>query len=602
VRRLGLTLGGAACLFLCLPAGGALAGTTAYSASLVPMGSAPFAIAYDPAMGLIYVGTNSGLSVIESSTNTVVASIALPTYAASVAVDTLTDTVYVGGLKSGHETLTVINGSTDIVTATIDLADTRDPEPAGLAVDQATDTVYVATNRSNALTVIDGATDMVTGTITVTGAVVLGQIAYDATTGSLYVTGDIPGTARDNGLWVVDAATQAVTASVNLGPVAVGAAPGVAVNASTDTIYVALPGAGEVKVIDGGSDTVTATLSDYSARGVAVDQATNTVYVTSNAGVAGSTTVIDGATNTVTGSIGRGGTAILIDGASSTEYVPCGSVLDDTWVITPSTSSTMSPVFVGGSPGDLTVGQPVSYSFQVSAAPAATVTETGALPAGVTLSSSGMLAGTPAVGSGGFYPITITAANGIAPAASKDLDLVVQEAPAITSPDHVTFMTETYETFVVQATGDPAPTFSETGRLPAGVELTTTGALIGTPSANAGGSYPITISASNGISPNASQSFTLTVDQPPAITSAARTTFTIGRYGKFTVKSAGFPHAKISEAGRLPKGLTFKAERGGRAVIEGKAAHGTRGRYVITLIAGNGVGPAAQQVFVLRVR
>ena len=89
------------------------------------------------------------------------------------------------------------------------------------------------------------------------------------------------------------------------------------------------------------------------------------------------------------------------------------------------------------------------------------------------------------------------------------------------------------------ATGFPIPTFSETGALPTGVTLATNGTLSGTPASGTGGTYPITITAANGNLPNATQSFTLTVDQAPAITSAASTTFTVGSAGTFTVTATG---------------------------------------------------------------
>ena len=59
-----------------------------------------------------------------------------------------------------------------------------------------------------------------------------------------------------------------------------------------------------------------------------------------------------------------------------------------------------------------------------------------------------------------------------------------------------------------------------------------TATLAGTPAAGTAGSYPITITATNGVSPDATQSFTLTVAPgPAAITSAASTTFTEGSAG-----------------------------------------------------------------------
>ena len=77
-----------------------------------------------------------------------------------------------------------------------------------------------------------------------------------------------------------------------------------------------------------------------------------------------------------------------------------------------------------------------------------------------------------------------------------------------------------------------------------------TATISGTPAAGTGGAYSITIRASNGVSPDASQSFTLTVDEAPSITSGASTTFTVGTTGSFAVTSSGYPAAALSESGR----------------------------------------------------
>src|SRR5204862_5317527 len=110
--------------------------------------------------------------------------------------------------------------------------------------------------------------------------------------------------------------------------------------------------------------------------------------------------------------------------------------------------------------------------------------------------------------------------------------LTVNEAPAITSANNVTFQTGVAGTFSVTTTGFPtnaSMVISETGALPGGVTLVNnndgTATLAGTPNAGTGGIYSITIGANNGVTPNAAQSFTLTVNQAPAITSATSTTF-----------------------------------------------------------------------------
>jgi LPXTG-site transpeptidase (sortase) family protein len=57
---------------------------------------------------------------------------------------------------------------------------------------------------------------------------------------------------------------------------------------------------------------------------------------------------------------------------------------------------------------------------------------TGTLPSGVTfIPATGILSGTPAVGSAGTYPLTFNAANGILPNASQSFTLIVKNGPTI---------------------------------------------------------------------------------------------------------------------------------------------------------------------------
>jgi CSLREA domain-containing protein len=73
--------------------------------------------------------------------------------------------------------------------------------------------------------------------------------------------------------------------------------------------------------------------------------------------------------------------------------------------------------------------------------------------------------------------------------------------------------------FTVITTAYPTASLSETGSLPNGVTFTDNGngtaSLAGTPALGSAGSYPFVITASNGVSPNAMQNFTLTVSLPP---------------------------------------------------------------------------------------
>ena len=183
--------------------------------------------------------------------------------------------------------------------------------------------------------------------------------------------------------------------------------------------------------------------------------------------------------------------------------------------LTSTTSSAFTvnqaPAFTSANNTTFTVGTAGSFTATATGTPAPTFSKSGSLPSGVTLSSAGLLAGTPAAGTGGSYPITITASNGVLPNATQSFTLIVNQAPAITSANTTTFTVGASGNFSVTASGFPAPTFSESGSLPSGVSLLANGTLSGIPAAGTNGSYPITLTASNGVSPNATQSFTLIV-------------------------------------------------------------------------------------------
>jgi len=89
----------------------------------------------------------------------------------------------------------------------------------------------------------------------------------------------------------------------------------------------------------------------------------------------------------------------------------------------------------------------------------------------------------------------------------------------------------------------------------------------------------------------------LTVSQPPIITSANSATFTLGLAGSFTVTASAFPSPTLSESGTLPNGVTFNAATG---VLSGTPA-GAAAIYNIQFTASNGIGSNAVQNFSLTV-
>jgi hypothetical protein len=269
------------------------------------------------------------------------------------------------------------------------------------------------------------------------------------------------------------------------------------------------------------------------------------------------------------------------------------------------------PAITSAASATFTVGSAGSFTVTTTGYPAAAITESGGLPAGVSFTDNGdgtaTIAGTPYTGSGWMYNLLIAASDGSGPDAGQSFTLTVVEPPRITSADQATFRAASASSFTVfTSTGYPvATTLAESGTLPSGVTFTDNGdgtaTVAGTPDAGTGGSYPLTITAGNGIAPDATQTFTLTVLEPPRITSAVQATFTAGSPGSFTVTtSAGYPVATtLAESGTLPSGVTFTDNGDGTATIAGTPA--SSGSYPVQLRASNGVSPNPVQSFTLTV-
>ena len=228
-----------------------------------------------------------------------------------------------------------------------------------------------------------------------------------------------------------------------------------------------------------------------------------------------------------------------------------------------------------------------------------TFTEAGKLPTGVTLSASGTLSGTPALATGGSYPVTITATDANANTSTQSFTLTVTATgPSITSAASTTFAENTAGTFPVTATGDTPITFTESGKLPTGVTLATSGTLSGTPSFGTAGSYPVTITATDANANKTTQAFTLTVTATgPSITSAASTTFTVADAGTFAVMATGDTPITFTESGTLPSGVSLATN----GTLSGTPAAGTAGSYPILLTATDAFSSTATQAFTLTV-
>lgn len=263
----------------------------------------------------------------------------------------------------------------------------------------------------------------------------------------------------------------------------------------------------------------------------------------------------------------------------------------------------VAPTVSGPATADFTLGSAgQSVTFTSTGSPQATLTSTGALPAGVTFvdnhDGTATLSGTPTAGPGGEYAITVKATNE-AGSDSRAFTLVLLEAPKLNGPVASTYTVgqaggpDVFE----QSSGFPKATLSASA-LPSGIGFTSqagsgTGSIAGTPADGTGGEYDITITGDNGTPPPAKHQFALTVNEAPDLDGPSTSTFTVGTDASsapFT--STGFPEPELSATG-LPAGLTLDGS--GSARITGTPADGSGGEYDATVTATNGVGDDATQ-------
>ena len=116
-------------------------------------------------------------------------------------------------------------------------------------------------------------------------------------------------------------------------------------------------------------------------------------------------------------------------------------------------------------------------------------------------------------------------------------------APIITSASSTTFTADIEGTFTVPRTSAlPTATLTLTGTQPEWLTFIDntdgTATILGAPDLGGAASYSFTITATNGVAPDAVQTFTLFVlNTGPAITSVDNATFVVSTSNSFTVKT-----------------------------------------------------------------
>ena len=186
------------------------------------------------------------------------------------------------------------------------------------------------------------------------------DMAYELTdTGTIQIT-----TNGGNSSIKVDLSTTSEPTPTMTATIKVGLYPqGIAVNPSTNRIYVANFGEGTVSVIDGASNTVLATIKvGKNPDGIAVNPSTNRIYVANQD--SNTVSVIDGASNTVFATIKAGNIPedIAVNPSANLIYI-------DNWkdgtvsVIDGVSNKVLTIIDVGVEPSGITVNTSINRVY-----------------------------------------------------------------------------------------------------------------------------------------------------------------------------------------------------------------------------------------------
>ncbi len=201
-----------------------------------------------------------------------------------------------------------------------------------------------------------------------------------------------------------------------------------------------------------------------------------------------------------------------------------------------------APQIINNSLPSTKANQNYLAKLEVSGTPDPTVTVKG-LPDGIEFNADTLTISGAATESG-TYKVSIKAENGLEPAAEKELDLVVAEAPNITTTELASALVGEEYSATIEVTGAPDPTvYSQNVNLPKGLTYKN-GVISGTPEES--GEYSITVVAVNSVGSSTPVELSLTVLQVPEITTDTLPNAFKDKNYEYQLEATGYPSDQLT--------------------------------------------------------
>jgi hypothetical protein len=293
-----------------------------------------------------------------------------------------------------------------------------------------------------------------------------------------------------------------------------------------------------------------------------------------------------------------------------------------------SAAPTPSAPSINQSAGQMTVGKSKSLRITATGYPKPTITETGALPTGVTLVASpgvAVLSGTPAPGTGNDYNITFTATNGSGSDTDEPYDLTVVQnvvypsnfcPPAMTVGQYTHYDQSVlaYPPFFgLGSNNSPTDDFSFTQDPNFSVNSSTEdfGWTSGIPQPGTGGKYHQQYGADTsppvGNGQDKNENCTVIVNEAPTFTDGGTSVITAGQKLAAPLLiggRTGYPKTVTAgSTGALPPGLASAIRATGKSfgeLLHGKPLASSSGVYPITVTGDNGTTNSEEYVLVVQ--